>query len=267
MILLKLKFTITIQIDSKLKKVRLVLIFTVLSCQLNAQRISDFSVWTWNQFYYHFDKSHYASVQYQARFNENASLFDCANLYFIYGYNPNKKSNVEFLYQLKTDRSNDVHTLYVGYTRKINIKAVNLYARVAFQHNRSYFSMNELYDQSYNEARFRLRAKYEINKVFSTSISAEPTFELNGKESPYIDKIRYVGQLGMQYNRFQSFTLFYIYQPDIHSFWVPQTNYVLGLAYEISLKGKMKKLDKFFKANLKDSDEEHDNSKNHPDNQ
>lgn len=237
----------------------------LFSSRVSAQRQQDFSIWTWNQLYYYLDKSHYASFQYQARFNENASMFNCANLYFIYGVNPNKKSNLEFLYQLKTDYANDLHTLYVGYTRKIKVKSVNLYARAAFQHNRNYFSMNERYDQSYNEARFRLRAKYELNKVFSTAISAEPTIELNGIESPYVDKIRYVAQLGMQFNRFQSFTLFYIYQPDMHSFSVPQTNYVLGLVYEISLKGKFKKLDKFFKPNLKEDDEKQENPKNHQD--
>ena len=237
-----------------------------ISCHLCAQRVSDFSIWTWNQVYYHFDKSHYASFQYQTRFNENASLFDCANLYFIYGYNPSKKSNVEFLYQIKTDYSQDLHTLYVGYTRKIKIRAVNVFARAAFQHNRSYFSFNENFDQSYNEVRFRLRAKYDLNKIVSTSVSAEPTIEISGKESPYIDKIRYVWQTSLQYNKYNAFTLFYIYQPDFYSFSVLETNYILGLSYEISLRGKVKSLKKFVKPDLKIEDDYKDSGKNHPDN-
>ena len=127
MILHRLRFIFTIRTDRTLKKA-IVLLVLCLSyvVDVNAQRTKDFSVWTWNQFYYHFDKSHYASFQYQSRFNENASLFDCANLYFVYGYNPDKKSNLEFLYQLKTDNRRDLHTLYVGYTRKIKVRSVNL---------------------------------------------------------------------------------------------------------------------------------------------
>ncbi|MFM7015192.1 MAG: DUF2490 domain-containing protein [Bacteroidota bacterium] len=238
----------------------------MFSSPLFAQRITDFSLWTWNQVYYHIDKSHYASFQYQSRFNENASQFDCANLYFIYGYNPNKKSNLEFLYQLKTDNRKDLHTLYLGYTRKIKVRSINLYARIAFQHNRNFFSMNEFYDQSYNELRFRIRAKYDFNKVFSMSLSAEPTFVLSRSESPYIDKLRYVWQTSMQYNKFNAFTLFYIYQPDIYTFSAPETNYVLGIAYEISLRGKVKSVKKFIKPDIKLEEDSKDNGKNHPDN-
>ena len=249
-----------------MKKAVTILFFIIISCPLFGQRVSDFSIWTWNQLYYHFDKSHYVSFQYQRRFNENASLFDCANLYFIYGYNPNKKSNLEFLYQVKTDYHQDLHTLYVGYTRKIKVHAINIFARVAFQHNRSFFSFNEYFDQSFNELRFRVRAKYDVSKVVSTSLSAEPTIEISGKESPYIDKIRYVWQTSLQYNKYNSFTLFYIYQPDFYSLSVPETNYVLGLSYEISLRGKVKSLKKFVKPDLQIDDDIKDNSKNHPDN-
>ena len=232
-----------------------------------AQKPSDFSLWTSTQLYYYFDKSNYASFQYQNRFNENASQFDNANLYFIYGHNFNKKNNVEVYYRFRTNYDEDVHTFFCGYNRKIKLKYFNLNGRVALQHNRNYFTSKEDLDQSLTRARFRLRAKYEINKVFATTISAEPMVDLNGLESPNIDRIRYVAQFIMQYNKYQSVTLFYNYQPDIHSFSVPEVNYVFGINYEIILPSKSKSYKKLFKPDLKSEDGNDSNSKNHPDNQ
>lgn len=232
-----------------------------------AQRPSDFSVWTSTQLYYYFNKSNYASFQYQNRFNENATQFDNSNLYFIYGHNFNKKNNVEVYYRLRTNYEKDVHTLFCGYNRKIKLKYFNLYGRIALQHNRNYFSLNEKFDRSFTMARFRLRAKYDINKVFSTTISAEPRVDLNRNKNPYLDNIRYVAQLIMQYNKYQSLTLFYFYQPDIQSFSVPEANFVLGLNYEIILPNKSKSYKKLFKPDMKTGDENDSNNKNHPDNQ
>jgi len=241
--------------------------FVVISSAGFAQRIPDFSVWTSAQLYYYFNKSNYVSFQYQNRFNENATQYDNSNFYFIYGHNFNKKNNLEVYYRLQTNYNEDVHTVFWGYNRKIKLKYFNLYGRVAVQHNRNYFSFNETYDRSYTEARFRLRAKYDLNKVFSTTLSAEPTVELNGPENPYIDKIRYVAQLSMQYNKYQSFTLFYFYQPDMHSFSVLEANYVLGINYEIILPSKGKAYKKLFKADLKVDEGDNGGNKNHPDNQ
>ena len=242
-------------------------IFVGISLMGFAQRSSDFSLWTSTQLYYYFNKSNYASFQYQNRFNENASQYDNSNLYFIYGHNFNKKNNVEVYYRLQTNYEEDVHTLFWGFNRKIKLKYFNLYGRLALQHNRNYFSFNESFDRSSTELRTRLRVKYDINKIFSATLSAEPTVELKGPESPYIDKIRYVAQLSMQYNKYQSVTLFYFYQPDIYSFSVPEANYVLGVNYEIILPGKGKAYKKLFKPDLKLDDENDSNNKNHPDNQ
>ena len=249
-------------------RVFLVMIALVLSTFLGiAQRPSDFSVWSSTQLYYYFNKSNYASIQYQNRFNENATQFDNSNLYFIYGHNFNKKNNVEVDYRLRTNYEEDVHTLFWGYNRKVKLKYFNLYGRIALQHNRNYFSMNESFDRSSTEARFRVRAKYDINKIFSTTISAEPRVELNKADNSYIDNIRYVTQLIMQYNKYQSLTVFYFYQPDIQSFSVPEVNFVLGINYEIILPNKSKSYKKLFKPDLKSGDENDSNNKNHPDNQ
>ncbi len=245
----------------------LVIAFILSSFLGLAQRPSDFSLWTSTQLYYYFNKSNYASFQYQNRFNENASQFDNSNFYFIYGHNFNKKNNVEAYYRLQTNYTKDVHTLFCGYNRKIKLKYFNLYGRIALQHNRNYFSFNESYDRSFTEARFRVRAKYDINKVFSTTISAEPRVDLNRADKPYLDNIRYVAQLIMQYNKYQSLALFYIYQPDIHSISIPEANYVLGINYEIILPGKSKSYKKLFKPDMKADDENDSNNKNHPDNQ
>jgi hypothetical protein len=246
----------------------LVVAMTLLSSMNSfSQNANDFSAWSSIQLYYYLNKANYVSFQYQNRFNENASRFDNSNLYFIYGHNFNKKNNLEVYYRLQTNYQEDVHTLFWGYNRKIKFKNFNLYARVAMQHNRNYFSFNESYDRSFTEARFRLRAKYDINKIFSTTLSAEPTIELNGPENPYVDKIRYVAQLSMQYNKYQSFTLFYFYQPDLHSFSIPEANYVLGLNYEVILPSKSKSYKKLFKLDLKSNDENDSGNKNHPDNQ
>jgi hypothetical protein len=245
----------------------LFLFFILNSVSGIAQRTPDFSVWTSAQLYYYFNKANYVSFQYQNRFNENASQFDNANLYFIYGHNFNKKNNVEVYYRLRTNYDEDVHTFFCGYNRKVKLKYFNFFGRVALQHNRNYFTSKVDFEQSLTRARLRLRAKYEINRVFATTISAEPMVDLSGSESPYIDRIRYVAQIIMQYNKYQSFTLFYNYQPDIHSFSMPEVNYVLGINYEIILPSKSKSYKKLFKPDLKSEDGNDSNSKNHPDNQ
>ena len=245
----------------------LLAVFVAISFAGVAQKAADFSLWTSTQLYYYFNKANYVSFQYQNRYNENVTQFDNTNLYFIYGHNFNKKNNVEVYYRLRTNYNEDVHTFFGGYNRKFKLKYFNLYGRVALQHNRNYFTSNEVYDQSVTRARFRLRAKYEINKVFATTISAEPALDLNGPESPNIDRIRYAAQFIMQYNKYQSLTLFYFYQPDIHSFSVPKVNYVLGINYEIILPSKSKSYKKLFKPDMKSDDGDNSINKNHPDNQ
>lgn len=107
-----------------MKLTRRILLLTTIGVALSvmgfAQQSSDFSVWTSTQLHYYFNKSNYASFQYQNRFNENASQFDNSNLYFIYGHNFNKKNNVEVYYRLQTNYEEDVHTLFWGITERLN---------------------------------------------------------------------------------------------------------------------------------------------------
>ena len=57
------------------------------------------------------------------------------------------------------------------------------------------------------------------------------------------------------YNKYNSFTQFYSYQPDFYSFSVPKTSYVLGLSYEIGIRGKLNSFKKFIKPVLRYKEE------------
>ena len=53
----------------------------------------------------------------------------------------------------------------------------------------------------------------------------------------------------------------------MHSFSIPEANYVLGLNYEVILPSKGKTYKKLFKADLKADEDDNGGNKNHPDNQ
>jgi hypothetical protein len=199
-------------------------------------RKKDFSVWTWVQVQKKISKKQYIELQYQVRFDQNASQFNRSNIYFIYGNNFRKHFNLELLYQLNENYRKDQHTFYAGLTyRQSILPHLSVAVRTAVQSTRNYFTGDVYADKLYTEWRSRMRLTYNIYKPFDLSVSAEPYLLFKSARAPYLSRVRYVTQLSYKYNRIQKFTLFYLIQPDVISHHVPKINHVLGMAYHFTL--------------------------------
>lgn len=219
--------------------------------EIEAERPTDLSLWTWFQVYKDLGENSYMSVQYQLRKNNNMSTFQANNFYFIYGYNLTKRASIETLYQVNTNHTRSVHTLYLGLTRQFKInKRVSLYGRTAIQHSRNYAGIYQSNDALMYDWRNRLRVKFKFNKSLSYALSAEPTIRFSPAYGLFVDKIRFTNQLSFNYNKYQSVTLFYIYQPDFVTYFKPKTSYVLGITYQLNLPNSFKKYKKILKPNF-----------------
>ena len=74
--------------------------------------------------------------------------------------------------------------------------------------------------------------------------------------------MRYVTQLNMHYNKYQSINLFYLYEPDIVKFGQKNKDYVLGITYQVKLPDKYKNYKNMFEPKFlnKDRDLEKENN-------
>lgn len=240
----------------------LILLFCLIGIPVKAQSsIADFSLWNWYQVNYPVSKKSYANVQWQFRLNENASQFDKSNFYFSYGRNFLKAFNAEVLYQFTTNHSSDSHTLYAGMTYKLKLGKAKLYYRISVQHIRNYFSGDYRTDEPYSEFRNRIRVSYPIMPSIDVTLSAEPYIKLTSIRNPYLSRVRSVAQVNYTYNRYHSFSIFYLYEPVVYSFSERHTDDVIGITYQVTLPKKLKKIhkiwteprDKFRKSDAKDT--------------
>ncbi len=229
-------------------KWNLFLYFIFLSTMVVAQKESknDLFFWNWYQINYKVTKKDYVSFQFQNRLKENMSTFNKNNFYFIAGRNINKKINIEALYQLTTNYTNDNHTFYVGLTYKHKINDLKIHFRSSVQHIRNYFTGNYKIDKPFFEWRNRLRIFYPLSNSFSVSLSTEPYIKFEAIHQPYFSRIRNVAQFSYDLNRYQSVSLFYLYEPEIITFSSPKNDYVLGFTYQLMLPRKWKKMKKVF---------------------
>lgn len=229
-----------------------IVFFLLLSLTLRAQaqrKDNDFSAWYWLQMSKDIGKQHYVSLQFQSRFDNNASFFDANNFYFMFGTNALKYVNVEALYQLRSNYKEDNHTLYLGVTRKFSIKNVDIYFRTAYQHTRNYFSGDYIADHPVHEWRNRLRIRYKLNTSFNLAFSAEPTIHFWNRP-PYLDKVRYMALAEMRYNKYQSVSLFYIYQPNVYDISGLNADFIGGITYQVFLPKRLKKIKHFFRPKI-----------------
>lgn len=230
----------------------LILFYTVSSALNKTGQTNDFFFWNWYQLDYKISKSDYASFQFQYRLNENASQFNKSNFYFIYGKNLNKKWNAEILYQLTTSYRADNHTFYLGLTYKTKMQQLKINYRSSIQHIRNYFSGDFKEDSPYTEWRNRVRFSYPISNSFSASISFEPYMKFTSNHPLHLSRIRNVAQLSYDLNKYQSVSVFYLYEPEIFDFSTPKNDYVLGLTYQIAIPRKWKKFKNIFELNQVD---------------
>lgn len=209
----------------------------------------DFSFWGWIQLEKKIGEKHYVDFQWQTRFNQNATSFQRNSFYFLYGISLTKKWNAEALYQLSTNYTGNQHAFYIGSTYKLNVtNNLSVYARTALQYTRNGFSGFYDQDEPFAEWRNRIRLTYSFNKVYALSISGEPYLRFNTSTPLFLSRVRFVSQFNFKYNKYNSFNLYYLIEPDWSSRTKPRTDYVLGLTYKVNLPSKRKEFKKFFKT-------------------
>jgi len=195
----------------------------------------DFSIWAWFRINTAITHNSYASFQYQVRANRQASAFQASNIYFLAGYNPKRYLNIEVLYQLNTNHRRDISTFFTGLTYKYYYRKFTFYFRTAYQHSRWNFSGNFEGDRPVNEWRNRVRAKYAAHKIVDVMLSAEPVVNISNRRGVILDRIRMGAQASFHYNKYHTFNLFYLSQPDMVFFKRPNYMHVLGFTYEMEL--------------------------------
>lgn len=250
-----MNYTIRLFIIAQLTTIVFLFYPQTVSSQDQPARKQDFSLWTWVQVEKKLHNKQYIEFQYQVRFDQNATQFNRSNIYFIYGKNFGRHVNAEVLYQLNENYIKDQHTFYLGLTYKtVLFRHASVAFRTAVQNTRNHFTGDYGADKPRTEWRNRIRFTYKLSKPLSISASAEPYLLFKPMEEPYLSRIRYVAQVAYKYNKYQKFTLFYLIQPTLITDSRPKTNFVLGLAYHITLPNKAKGYQKFFRFNGKKED-------------
>lgn len=224
----------------------LCMMFLLLSCaEVNAQRSTDISMWDWFQVYKNTGNKTYLSFQYQARFNNRISAFNSANYYAVFGKNFKHHLNIEAVLQMNTNHKRDSYTGYLGITKRWDYKRFFFYVRPSVQYTRSFFTGDYSIDHPLNEFRTRFKIRYAINKHFLIAGFTEPYISFSALRPSYFERVRNGMQLDFQYNKYNTFTLFYLFQPDVTSYSNLSTSQVLGLTYRVDIPKKWKKFLKY----------------------
>lgn len=221
------------------------LFFLLNSNEIHAQRSTDISMWNWFQVYKNLGNKSYVSFQYQARFNNQISTFNSANYYAVIGKNFKNHLNIEAVLQMNTNHKRDSYTSYLGVTKRWNYKRFFFYIRPSVQYTRSFFTGDYSIDRPLNELRTRFKIRYAFNKHFLLAGFTEPYIAFSALRPTYFERVRNGLQFDFQYNKYNTFTLFYLFQPDVISFSNLSTSQVLGLTYRIVIPKKWKKLFKY----------------------
>jgi hypothetical protein len=210
----------------------------------------DVSGWMWFQLYQKLPKDFYVYGQYQLRLDHHISRFDLSNFYIGAGWDANRYINIEAMYQFSTSLKDDGHTFYGGITAKVPVKKFTFYFRTSFQHRRNNFTDIYELDNIKNEWRNRLRIRYKINKYFNTSVSFEPYLLFTENRPGHISRIRSTFHFSVAFNKYQSLTAFYLFQPDIITYSKPDILHVVGLIWQVKLPVSFKNFKKIFKSKI-----------------
>ncbi len=245
----------------KLVKVKPLIIITFLYLNpifsfAQASSVKDLALWTWFQVNANTSKKTYVSLQYEARFNHNMSQFNRSNFYFLGGYNPKKKINIELLYQFNTTYKKDFHVFYAGIMYKFSRNKFSFFYRTALQRTQNSLTGLYKYDNPINQFRARFRIQYKQNNYFKYALSAEPTIDLFDKRALYISKIRYTAIVSFQYNKYQALNMFYFFEPSYKMKSATQLINILGVTYTFTLPTKKKQFKKIFKSDIFDKEKE-----------
>ena len=224
-----------------------ILLLITLPSHLCAGSSQDLSLWTWLQAEKRLGHHRYAEVQCQLRFDHNVSEFNRANYYFIVGQEFGSHWQAEVLYQLNTNRHSDQHTFFGGVTYKQKLaKHFSLYYRCSVQTVRNYFTGDPVMDRPYTELRNRLRFSYKFNNRFSAAVSGEPYIKITQRLPAYLSRIRYVSALNYRLNKYQTWTVFYLVEPDVITYGRHNIDYVMGITGHFRLPDKWSGVKKMF---------------------
>jgi len=208
----------------------------------------DFSMWYWLQIEKKLRKKQFIEFQYQIRFNNNATYFNRSSFNFSYGKKIYPNLQIEGLYQFITNYKTDQHTFFLGlsYNKRI-VRNVAFSYRSAVQHARNYFTEIERIDKPYIEWRNRVRLSYYVNNLFSVSASAEPYLKFSSKNNATLTRIRCVANTQYRFNKYQTFSVFYLVEPGLVFNKKQKTDYVSGIVYQFVIPNKFKSFKKILK--------------------
>ncbi|MCS6935044.1 MAG: DUF2490 domain-containing protein [Chitinophagales bacterium] len=224
---------------------RVVTILFVLSiCSASAlEPVQNRQLWLWWRFSKQLPKNFTVGAQYQLRLGHNMSTFIGQNFYGTVGYRFNKYLSSQFTYQFFTSHRRDNHTFFVSLTARYRVRKFTFLYRTAYQRVQPYFhNRYEPGIEPINEWRNRITLRYRINSKFDVYGFCEPFLNFNpvrNAQGRFVSKIRNSVGIDWHFYRYNTLTLFYIFQPEFFA-RRPQHQHVLGAIYEFELPRKPK---------------------------
>jgi hypothetical protein len=152
----------------------------------------------------------------------------------------------------------DQHTFYAGVSKKIDFGKSSIIVRSAFQYIRNMHTIPTLGYGPYLEWRNRIRFKYDMTNRMSASISGEPYLHFdNWTSTPRISRARFIAQCDWMYNKYTTFSLYFLLQPSNSVHTGTSFKNVIGFTYQLDLPKKLpsfKKIGTFDKIKHKNQD-------------
>jgi len=208
------------------------------SCVM-AQRIADFEAWTGISLQKDLPKGFAASVEWQSRFDNNATQLKRNYLYVNADYKIKKWLFVLAQYRFSTNQFSDAQRFRVGLNFKTKLKRFSFANRIVYQQQYGFLSEEWITTFGPSRAlRNRLQIGYSITKKIGVTLSAEPSWTLESG-SFSLQRIRYMTALNFDLPKKFNLRLFYLIQPDYNRV-NPSLNYVGGLSIAYDLPGKKK---------------------------
>ncbi len=225
----------------------------------------DYQTWTWFQVEKQFTKHYSVSVQYQLRTDNTNGAFQWSYFYLNGEYKFNKNFNTQVVYEYCTSYQNDVHSFYWGITGKYGLGRWKAGLRTAIQNEVVHFNpqySDEVGNETKYEWRNRVSLRYKLFSNITPFIFSEPYLRVGYRE-PYMDKMRNGFGVDYDMNKYNSFSIYYLYQPlfDITQYKIEN---IIGIVYSITFPHKKIHWNKFFKPKktliIEDGDDEKDNN-------
>ena len=192
----------------------------------------DLRSWLGGEMDYRLNKRFSLGLEQQVRLEDNMVSFDASISEITGSYKLYKGLRLRAGYRLTLDQAGHEHRFQGGVRYKETWKDLSLYYRFRYQIEDTYFL------QPVQEFRHRVKLSWHASKKHDPYILVEAFDDLRS-DRPGWNKLRYGIGNGFDVGKRKVLNVYLLHQRELNEF-LPQVDYILGLSYEFSMKGKKK---------------------------